>query len=300
MKTQKTLKQLIKKLILKRKPASSKNDYGHVLVIAGSRGMTGAAALCANACIRSGAGLVTLGVPCSQQPVAAKKTLPEAMTLSLAETKNAALSAKALKKILGFIYKRKITGIAMGPGLSTNPSTKKLVLEILKKCTVPVVLDADALNAIPGSLNVLKKSAAGITVTPHPGELSRLSQTSVSSIQKTRLHSAVDFARANNVICVLKGHKTIVTDGKKTFINTTGNPGMSKGGSGDVLTGMIAAFRAQVKGSSMKEKLLNAAVASVYLHGLAGDLAAKEKTQISMTPGDIIDYIPEAVKKTLK
>ncbi|MFH0807485.1 MAG: NAD(P)H-hydrate dehydratase [Elusimicrobiota bacterium] len=299
MKTQKIDKTLINRLIQKRRPGSHKGDYGNILILAGSKGMTGAAVLSANACVRSGAGLVTLGIPENQQPAAAKRTLPEIMTLPLKETKDGTLSLNALNSILNFIGKHKITTLAVGPGLTTNFSTQKLVIEILKRAALPVVIDADGLNALNGKTEPLKESAAEIIITPHPGELTRLTRLSMNIIQSKRAENTLKFAKENKVICVLKGNKTVVSDGKKVFINSTGNPGMAKGGSGDVLTGILAAFIFQVAGTTSKEKLLNAGIVSVYVHGLAGDLAAKEKTQIAMTPSDIIENIPKALKRTL-
>ncbi|MFH2071080.1 MAG: NAD(P)H-hydrate dehydratase [Elusimicrobiota bacterium] len=290
------------KFLLKRKRNSDKRDYGHVLVLAGSRGMSGASILCANACVRSGAGLVTLAVPQGLQKIVARNLYPEIMTLPLPETHNGSPHIRAFDTIKNFADKRKITAMAIGPGISTHPSTKTLVLKIIKNISLPGVLDADGLNAISGGGDTLKKSKMHIIVTPHAGELSRLTGTPVAEIQKNR-HSvkkaAMSFARKNKIVCVLKGHRTVVSDGKNIHTNTTGNPGMATGGSGDVLTGIISAFISQARGKTSKEKLFNAAVAGVFVHGLAGDMAAKEKTQIGMTPSDIIEKIPSAIRHCL-
>ncbi|MDI6640869.1 MAG: NAD(P)H-hydrate dehydratase [Elusimicrobiota bacterium] len=306
MKFTRITKKLVKKLIAKRKSNSHKYNYGHVLILAGSRGLTGAAVLCANACIRSGAGLVTLGVPKSQQGIVAKKILPEIMTLPLKETMQRTISVNAFSEIKNFIHKRKVDVIAIGPGLSTNNSTKKLVKKLVKVIRfIPIILDADGLNAINES--DLKISSHNIIATPHPGELSRITGISTKEIQRRRLEITKKFAKINNIICILKGYQTVINNGDEVFVNTTGNPGMATAGCGDVLTGMISAFIEQVNPThhperhrkNLKEKLLNASIVSVYLHGLAGDIAAKEKTEISLIATDIIEKIPEALKSVL-
>ena len=256
--------------------------------------------MCANACIKSGAGLVTLGIPESQYNIVSLKTFPEIMVRTFKETSAGTLDTSALPAILEFIKKRKITALVIGPGLGINNRTKSLVKTLLKTVSIPVVLDADGLNSIVGFYELLKKRTFNTIITPHPGEFSRLTGFSVKDILSNRFTTAVKFAKNNNVICILKNNTTVVTDSVKICENTTGNPGMAVGGSGDVLTGMIAALLFQVKGNTLKEKLLNTGIAGVYLHGLAGDLAAKEKTQISMLPSDIIANIHKAIRKTLQ
>ena len=284
---------LVRSLIPPRKKNSHKGDYGHVLIVAGSRNMTGAAVLCVNGALRAGAGLVTLGAIKSVLPLITKKLRPEAMVLPLDEA-NGMVSSKAAGKILDLIRVKKISSLALGPGLGRGRAITELAKKILSSAGVPIVIDADGLNAVkPGDL---KKARAGVIITPHPGEMSRLDGLKVREIQKARGRTAKDFAAAAGAVCVLKGAGTIVSDGKKVFINTTGNPGMAKGGSGDVLTGMIAALIGQAK----EPKLLNAALCGVYLHGLAGDIAAAKKTQLGLLPGDIAETIPEAARRVLK
>jgi len=272
----------------RRKADSHKGDFGHILILAGSAGFSGAAVLCAEAALRSGAGLVTLGIPTSLNNPIIKVKPAEVMTLPLPETKEGSLSASAYRKIKEFSRKADI--IAIGPGLSQNKATQTLILRVISGIDKPMVIDADGLNALAKRLNSLKEN---MILTPHPGEMSRLTGLTVAEIQKNRKKVAKDFANVYNVEIVLKGKNTIVADNKNNFyVNKTGNPGMAKGGSGDVLTGIIAAFLGQ------KMNRFQAAKYAVYLHGVAGDLAAKKKTQISMTASDIIDMLPEAIKKS--
>ena len=300
-----------------RKLNTHKSDYGHIFILAGSLGFTGAAALCANSAMRTGAGLVTLGVPESLYPIAAKRVFLEVMAKPLPETRNKTLAVNAYKEIINF--SRKADVLAIGPGLSRNPSTKELVRKIIAQINRPMVIDADGLNALVGHLDILgkKQNALRTTLlTPHPGEFSRLIGKPITYIQKNRETLAKSFANDYNVILILKGHKTIVAapgkkiafgdnskrfsvvgkvlytfpHHKKIYVNKTGNPGMATAGSGDVLTGMLAALMGQGLGG------FEAAKSGVYLHGLAGDLAAKEKTQAGMLASDIIEKIPEAIK----
>ena len=273
----------------KRKADSNKGDYGHVFVIAGSAGFTGAAALCSWAALVSGSGLVTLGIPKSLYPIMARK-LTEAMAMPLPETRGQALSEKAYPAIMKF--SEKTDCVAIGPGLSGDQSTQRLIRKLVIILKKPVVLDADGINALEGKPELLNRANAPVVITPHPGEMSRLSGLSVKRIAAAKEKVAKEFANKYNVVCVLKGHRTVVArpDGK-TYVNSTGNPGMAKGGTGDVLTGMIASFI----GQGMRP--FNAAMLGVYLHGLAGDLAAKEKGEVSMLASDLLNKIPEAIKK---
>jgi len=268
---------------------SHKGEFGHTLIIAGSKHYPGAAVLCANGCARSGSGLTTLAFPETMDASISSRLYPEVMVLHIPE-EDGGISAGGVKTVLDFISAKKVTSVALGCGISISPDIKIFVKKFLAVNRIPVVIDADGLNSIKDDLDILEKLESKAILTPHPGEMGRLSGQPVGKIQKNREMSAVEFAAEHNVICVLKGCGTIITDGKKTFVNPTGNPGMAKGGSGDVLTGMIAAFIGQTK------RLIDAACLGVYLHGLAGDLAEKINTDISMLPGDIIANIPEAVK----
>ncbi|MCX5697500.1 MAG: NAD(P)H-hydrate dehydratase [Candidatus Omnitrophica bacterium] len=280
--------------LLRRKNNSHKGDFGHVFIVAGSARYSGAGALCSEAAIRSGAGLVTLGIPKSLNNAMIKIKPKEVMTLPLPETKQATLSIRAFKKIKDF--SNNIDILAIGPGLSQNNSTQSLVRKIVAKIDKPMVIDADGLNALAGHLGFLlttNDQRPATILTPHPGEMARLLGTTIKKVQSCRNETAVRFARDYDCTVVLKGHHTVVADYRgNSYVNNTGNPGMATAGSGDVLTGMIAAFLAQGIES------YSAAKYAVYLHGLAGDLAAEEKTQISLIASDIIAKIPEAIKKS--
>ena len=277
-------KSFIRSLIKKREKNSHKGDFGHVLVVAGSKGMAGAAALSANGALRSGAGLVTAAVPADIYTITAKQARPEIMVFPYAN----------IKQLFDFIRKRKISILAIGPGLGVSAKTKAIVKKAVNELKIPIVLDADALNTIAGT-DILEKAKADIVITPHQKEFSRLSCVSVLDMEKSRISVAKEFARKNKVVYVLKGNKTVVSDGNITYLNNTGNPGMATAGSGDVLTGIIAALLSQVK----EPRPLNAAAAGVYIHGLAGDLAAKEKTQVSLIASDISENIHKAFKRVI-
>ncbi len=294
--------------LLQRNPDSHKKDFGHIFIIAGSPRYSGAAVLCAEAAMRTGAGLVTLGIPESLNNAVIKIKPKEVMTLPLAQTKDGVLGISSYRKIKDFV--EHIDILAIGPGLGQNESTKALVRKVIANIKKPIVIDADGLNALAGHLDILRKPrnsclpaplSAGQAgrdnrepiLAPHPKEMSRLLGISVNRVQSNRESIALHFAVKYKVTVVLKGHNTVVADYKKNlYINKTGNPGMATAGTGDVLTGMIAALLAQ------KLAAFESAKYGVYLHGLAGDLAAKEKTQICLIASDIIAKIPNAVKKS--
>jgi len=280
-------------LLLRRKPNAHKGDFGHIFILAGSERFSGAAVLCCYAAMRAGAGLVTLGIPKSLARAIIKIKPKEVMTFPLPETSDGTLSLGGYKKIKDFVKNSDV--LVVGPGLAQNKSTQGLVRKAISKIDKPMVIDADGLNALVGHLEMLHVARCTLhakILTPHPGEMARLMGISIKKVQANRKEIAKKFAKDFKVTVVLKGYNTAVADHKgNLYINKTGNPGMATAGSGDVLTGMIAAFLGQG---------LNAFEASkyaVYLHGLAGDLAAKEKTQIGMIASDIIDKIPEAIKQ---
>ena len=283
----------IKNILLNRKPNTNKSDYGHVFVIAGSLGMTGAAYLTAQAALLSGSGLVTLGIPKSLDTILARK-LVEVMTRPLPETKEQTFSLKAFPEIEKFINLRKPNVLAIGPGLSQNKETQRLIRKIVSSINLPMVIDADGLNTLAGYVNLLrctKYDVRNTVITPHPGEMARLLGVSISEIQKARKAVAKKAADKYNIIVVLKGYKTVVAaPGKKVYINDTGNPGMATAGCGDVLTGMIASFLGQ------GIEPFEAAKLGVYLHGVAGDLAVKETGQASLRATDLLNKIPKAIK----
>lgn len=273
----------------KRPASANKKDFGHVFVIAGSCGYTGAAYLTGQAAILSGSGLVTLAAGRSLYPIMAAK-LTEVMVRPFFETKDYSLSLLAEKEILNFCGR--CDCIAIGPGISQNKETQALVRSIIGKIEKPLVLDADGLNAVVGHLENLKKAKAPLVLTPHPGEMARLIGKDVPEIQDNRKNIALDFAHQYNVILVLKGYQTVVArPNGDYYINETGNAGMATGGTGDVLTGMIASFIGQGL------EPFGAAIAGVYFHGLAGDMAAKEKGFLSLIATDLLNKLPEVLKK---
>ena len=260
-----------------------------MLVIAGSAGLSGAAALCSRGALRSGAGLVTLAVPRSVQPLMAKK-LTEVMTASLPETSARTISLAALPTAVTLL--NRATVLAIGPGLSQQPQTQRFVRRLLPRATCPCVVDADALNALAAEPSSLARLPGHVILTPHPGEMARLIRRTTAWVQRRREETAKAFAHRHGVVLVLKGHRTIVAspDGA-LYMNATGNPGMASGGMGDALTGMIAALIAQT------HSLFDAARLGVYLHGLAGDLAASRQGTVGLIASDLIDTIPQAIRR---
>ncbi len=277
--------------LLHRKTNSHKGNFGHILILAGSPNFIGAAVLCAHAAIRCGVGLVTIGIPKGLNEALLKIKPQEVMTLPLPQTKEKTLSVLAYRAIKKFMGKTDV--LAIGPGLSQNKSTQRLIKKVVRATDKPLVIDADALNALSKNLCLLKKIPSNIKiVTPHPGEMMRLTGIDIKFINKNRLNIAKNFAKNYNVTVVLKGKNTVVASrGKRPYINKTGNPGMSTAGSGDVLTGIIASFLAQ--GLSA----FDASKYGTFIHGLAADIAASKKTQMGMISSDIIDNIPAAIKK---
>jgi len=268
--------------------SSHKGNFGHLLVIAGSRGMTGAAALVSLAALRVGAGLVTLGIPQSLNPILEVK-LTEVMTLPLPETEEGTISSKALDKINKFACRCK--ALVLGPGLSTQEETKELVKKVMTSLKIPLVLDADGINALIENIELITRYPAPIIITPHPGELSKLLSLSIPEVQKDRILSSRILAEKTQKVVILKGARTVITDEQgNSWVNSTGNPGMASGGSGDVLSGMIGGFLVQGIDPPMAAKV------GVYLHGLAGDLAVKEKEQLSLIAGDILENIPRTIR----
>ena len=276
----------------KRNPDTHKGDYGYVLVLGGSSGLTGAVCLCAQGCLRIGAGLVKVGVPESLHNIFEIK-LTEPMSVALKEEPKGYLSLGAFSSIKKLLAK--IDVIVLGPGAFTNVSTKKLILKIIKEIDKPMVVDADGINALVGNLEILKKhKSSQLVLTPHAGEFSRLIGLSPQKIKNKRKELVKKFALRYNLTLVFKGFHTLVSDGKSLFENKTGNPGMATAGMGDVLSGMIAGLMAQGIDS------FSAAKTGVYLHGLAADLAAKDKTQNCLIASDVLDYLPKAIKGSLK
>jgi hydroxyethylthiazole kinase-like uncharacterized protein yjeF len=273
-----------------RDPDTHKGDYGRVTVVAGSPGKTGAAHLAAMGALRSGAGLVTIATGASVVPVVAAMA-PEYMTLGLHEADGVLDAERALEQVLAL----QADVIAAGPGLGTGPAQQALVFGLLARSGVTLVLDADALNICAGDPDKLRgRDGLEIVITPHPGEMARLTRMPIEAVQRDRVDVAREFATSHNVYVVLKGHRTLVAapDGR-VAINRTGNPGMATGGTGDVLTGVVAAWVAQLLDPEA------ACRAGVYLHGRAGDLASAELGQPALTATDIVRHLGSAWQETL-
>jgi len=269
-----------------RRAEAHKGEFGRVLVVAGSAGMVGAACLTAQAALRSGAGLVTLGVPRSLQDVAATK-LTSVMTLGLSGTPARSFSRLALEEL------RKVVGdydcMAAGPGFGRYPDTVVFAQQLPVVWEGPLVLDADALFALAENPEHIRREAPTI-VTPHPGEMARLTGRSVAEVQADRVGQAAAFARRYSCVTVFKGAGTVVTDGQRVYVNPTGNPGMASAGSGDVLTGMVVGLLPQLQDA------FSAAVVAVYCHGLAGDRARDRLGEVGLTAEDILAEVPQALR----
>lgn len=266
-----------------------KGTFGHVLVVAGSVGRSGAAILTSRAALRAGAGLATLACPESVLRSGEEKPA-EIMTLPLPETAEHTLAARALDPLLSAA--KRATVVAIGPGLSTHPETQSVIRELIARLTVPMVIDADGLNALADHLDPLRRPHPPMVLTPHPGEMGRLMRLGAREVQRRRIDLAADFARAHQAVVVLKGAHTVVAapDGRTT-INPTGNAGMATAGTGDALTGAIAAFMAQSLSAE------DAARLGVYVHGLAGDAVAAERGERGMLAGDLVEDIPGALRR---
>ena len=287
-------------LVPVRQKYSHKGNYGHTLIVAGSKGKTGAALMAAKACLMSGAGLVTIGVPESLADIFQSRVTEE-MTLILPDKSDGTLSEKASKIVLSFL-EDKADIIAIGPGIGVSADTRKLLEVLIKNCRKPMVIDADGINSLEGNRKVFEKVKAPVILTPHPGEMARLLNpsdptyqggrgvtVSVQVIEKDRINIAISFAKETGVYLVLKGVPTIIAEPKgRAYINSTGNPGMASAGTGDVLTGLISGFLSQGL------QPLHASILGVYMHGLAGDIAASEKGEHPLIATDIINKIPVA------
>lgn len=275
------------------RPCSAhKGRYGHAAIIAGSLGKTGAAAMTARAALRVGTGLVTVATAQTVNMILESKVV-EAMTYPLPETRSHTLGLEAIPELSAFIEGK--TAVGIGPGLSTHPETCEMIRTILPQLSPPCVIDADGLNALAGHTAILSSCRHPPILTPHPGEMARLlGDTTAKTVNEDRLGIARRFAAAHHVILVLKGARTVIADYQGyAAICPTGNPGMATAGMGDALTGMITGFLAQ------RLSPWQAAQTGVYLHGLAGDLAAKDKGYAGLIAGDLIERIPDAITTTL-
>ena len=276
---ERTDKNIVKRAVPNRPDNANKGTMGTLLSICGSFGMAGAAILAGKSALRCGVGLEKLAIPKSIYPIAAGSIL------------DGKISRTNIPSLL--LEAKKSTAVLLGCGLSVCDDTKALVKSFVENCTVPMVLDADALNCIADNPEILKKRKSDIIITPHPGEMGRLCGITAKEVNADRVDVALSFAKKYGVITVLKGSGTIIASPNgQALLNTTGNSGMATGGSGDVLAGMTAGLLAQGKSA------FDCAAAAVYLHGLAGDFAAEKLGKISMLPSDIIDYIAQAFKSS--
>lgn len=275
--------------LAKRTADAHKGTFGTAVLIGGSRGMFGAIAMAARAALLGGSGLVRALVPdCCLENIASFS--PEVMTAPLRNDRRGRIALEAFPEILENV--RLATALALGPGLSRSAGLDALAVKIVNSLEMPMLIDADGLNAL--ATRKVEYFGKDRILTPHPGEFARLSGKKVAREDEPRIAAAVDYAKKSETVLVLKGHRTVITDGKSVFLNTTGNPGMATGGSGDVLTGLITALLCQ------SLSCLNAARLGVYLHGLAGDIAAKKYGEVSLTAGTILESIPEAINFVAK
>ena len=274
----------------RRRSSANKGDVGKVLIIAGSRGKTGAACLAGEAAMRSGCGLVTIATPAASQTVVSSRAIPECMTEALAETESGAVAREAFDRVMELASARDV--LAIGPGLgSTDESTRDFVRRVVTRAERPMVIDADGLNALaPWTRDIRPAAESLLILTPHPGEMSRLINKPIDEVVRNRVEIARNFATEHGVVLVLKGSRSLIAapDGE-VYVNPTGNAGMATGGAGDVLTGLIAGLVAQ-----RRDDMLEATLAAVYLHGLAGDIAASRVGMRAMIASDITAHLGDA------
>ena len=291
-------------LIAPRPAESNKGNYGHVLVVGGAVGKAGSVAMAGMAALRAGAGLVTVATAKSALATVAG-FYPELMTEPLPETDEGTISAGASEKIQALAKGKSV--VAIGPGISRVAETAELVRKLVKATEIPVVLDADGLNAFEGRTEELKGGERPLVITPHPGEMARLMGNTIADVQEYRVGAAQAMAMLHKLIVVLKGHRTLVVrpDGE-AWVNTTGNPGMSTGGTGDILTGMVAGLMAQSTAREKNKNAVNeneallAVIAAVHLHGLAGDVMRESVGEHSMVATDLLRGLPEAFRRAQK
>jgi hydroxyethylthiazole kinase-like uncharacterized protein yjeF len=278
-----------------REPEGQKGIYGHALIVGGSFGKSGAAAMAGVACLRAGVGLATVATPRSVLPTVAGYA-PELMTEPVAESDSGTITAEAVAQLDPLLKAMNV--VAVGPGISRNPETVSFVQQFVSQCLKPLVIDADGLNAFAGNTAALNGSTRLLVLTPHPGEMARLTGKTVREVQADRIGIARSFAKQHQCVLILKGHRTLVaTPGGTVWVNVTGNPGMATGGAGDVLTGMTAGLLAQAHAMKSPDANVKAVISAVYLHGLAGDVARERMGEASLIATDIIAGLPEAFRR---
>lgn len=283
-----TDKRIVKEILPQRPACANKYSVGSLLCVVGSYSFAGAAVLCAKAALRTGAGLVRVAVPESIYPIVSA-CVPEAVFLVLPQNEQGAISSEALGEVIK--YANKSDAVVMGCGSKLCRDTEELTLSLVSECKRPLLLDADGINALSKHIHILKDRVYPLVLTPHEGEMSRLTGLTSEYIRENREEVAKNFTEEYGATLVLKGKDTVICDrNSESYMNPTGNAGMAVAGSGDVLAGMIGALMAQGADA------FRSAVAGVYLHGLAGDIAKEDLTEYSLIPSDIIERIPKAVK----
>lgn len=276
-------------ILPERKNDTHKGDFGRALIVGGSKGMTGSMFLSSRACMRTGVGLTYTLVPESLEDIMSIKLTEE--IIKTGKSKEGYFTREALEDILE--ASKNMDAIGIGPGMGNNNTNKYIIGKIIESIDLPIVIDADGINAIGKDLNLFNQKKNEIVITPHPGELARLLEITTEEVQKNRIYYSKYISKKYNIILVLKGHRTIVCYGDEIYINHSGNPGMATAGSGDVLTGIITSLIAQGVKPFYASKL------GVYIHGLAGDMAKEKKGEYGMIAGDILDEIPKSIQLIL-
>ena len=292
----------LREALVSRVPDDHKGVYGHALIVAGSRGMAGAAILAARAALRSGAGLVTVAVPQSSASIIAG-AVPSALTLALPENTSGAFRPDGVERLKAYAKERRATALAIGPGISTHAEASRFVLHALSGVALPAVVDADALNILaaqePGYVSrMLKAREHPCVFTPHPGEMGRLLRMKAPVAEAVRAKAVERLARDWGGVALLKGRRTLISSGPRTVVNATGGPALAKGGSGDVLTGLLVGLWTQALASGRVDgdQAFKCAALAAWLHGAAGDLAAREFTPWGAASSDLVDLLPKAFK----
>ncbi len=280
----------VRDLLIPRRPDSHKGTYGHLLILAGSTGKSGAATLAAMGAYRVGSGLVTVGVPESLNAIMEEKTT-EAMTEPIPETKQHTFGSVSLLRVLEILSDGK-TALTIGPGISTTDDALEFLYEIIRQCEVPILIDADGITLVAKEPKILREAKAPVVLTPHPGEMSRLMGISTEEVQKDRIGLSIDFSKRFNSYLILKGARSLIsTPEGNIYVNTTGNAGMASGGMGDVLSGAVGGFLAQGLDPS------NACRLGVFAHGLAGDIVANQLGKVGIIARDVADTLPKSLNE---
>ncbi len=287
--------ELVVRVLPPRHPNTHKGDYGRVLIVGGAPGMTGAPLMAGKAALRCGAGLAQVAIPQSLN-LAVEAATMEVMSFPLPETEAGTIAPEALTVLAPRLQWADV--VAIGCGISRHERTQTFVRQLVAQVDKPLVVDADGLIALSGQSELVRRRSAPTVLTPHPGEMAALLQTTTKAVQRDRVGTALRAAREFNALIALKGARTLVAAPDGTlFVNPTGNAGMASGGSGDVLTGMIGALMAQVQCRNLPVSLAETVAAAVFLHGLAGDIGSWEKGEVALVAGDLLEHLPRAINE---